>query len=221
MKRLLLVIIGSFILATLLISQDVIVKKNGKKIKCVVLEETPDAIKYKKYRDQNGPIFKISKEKVYTVEYEVEEEISNDHAQQDAYGPTPLTYNNGFWGLAIRRGDKKLNTLAVKELYKDYPKALSEYKSGKTINTFGNIIGVPSAYFVGYGLVTLLFGGEVNGVVLAISGAGMAIGITMTVAGTGKIKRSVEIYNQAIEKTAKLNIQFGLTSHGVGLCLRF
>lgn len=219
------IVIIIFLLATsfnLLKAQDIIVKNNGKHIQCIILEETYEAIKYRKYSEPNGTIFRISKEKVFSVEYEQAAnplEI-NDTIDQVSFHE-PLTISNGFWGLIVKQGDKKLSKLAVRDIFKEYPEALALYKQGKTINTLGSIIGLPSAFFLGYGLGTLLAGGEVNGVTMAIFGVGTAVGITLNIVGNSDIKSSVHLYNKAIKKQASASLNFGVGEYGVGLIMQF
>jgi len=201
---------------SLLFAQDLIVKKNGKHIKCVVFEETPDAIKYRKYSDPNGPIFKISRDKIYKVNYAID-----DTTGQVVKDTMPLQFSKNFWGIKIRYGDEKLNNLEVKELMKDQPEAIKEFIGGKTINALAGIIGFTGSFMLFWELGRYLNTHEVNGVVLAIGGTFFVSSILMDVAGTAKIKRSVEIYNQTIDQAYKVSLKFGLTMNGVGVSLKF
>jgi hypothetical protein len=51
-------------------SQDVITKKNSEDILAKVVEVTNSEIKYKRFDNQNGPLFTISKSEVLMVRYE-------------------------------------------------------------------------------------------------------------------------------------------------------
>ncbi|MEN8225942.1 MAG: hypothetical protein ABFS05_11360 [Bacteroidota bacterium] len=223
MKRSLLVILGIILFTFFGNSQDIIIKKDGSEINSIVKEITPDLVKYKKYVNQDGPIYNISKGEIFMIKYENgETDIFNKQtSQQTISEPVPLAFYNGFWGLTIHQGERKLSTKDLKEIYKDYPEALSKYKSGKTLNTISNIIGIPCGFVFGWELGTMLGGGESDGATLAISGAGLIAGLVMNFAGTNNIKKSVIIYNNKIQGEASLNIRFGLTRHGVGLCFKF
>ena len=50
--------------------QDVIVKKDGSTILSKVLEVNIDNIKYKKFSNQNGPTYTISKSDLLSINYE-------------------------------------------------------------------------------------------------------------------------------------------------------
>ena len=51
-------------------SQDVIIKKSGEEIKSKIIELTNNDVKYKKFDNQNGPIFTILKSEVFIIKYE-------------------------------------------------------------------------------------------------------------------------------------------------------
>lgn len=51
-------------------AQDVIINKEGDEIKAKVLEITSAEIKYKRYDNQDGPIFTLSKTDVFLIKYE-------------------------------------------------------------------------------------------------------------------------------------------------------
>jgi len=223
MKKLLLGILTSIFLFSLASAQDVIIKKDGSEIESIVLEVGHDIIKYKKFSNQEGPSYTISKEEIFMIKYQNgDKDVFNSQLSQiSTPDPVPLTIKSGFWGLTIRQGDKKLSGSDVKGIYSNYPEALSKYKNGKTLNLFGNIIGIPSAFVFGWEIGTLIGGGEGNTTALAISGVGFATGIILGVAGNNSIKKSVRIYNSEIDKTAFLQLDLGVTRYGVGLCLSF
>jgi len=52
------------------LSQDVILLKDGSEIKSKVIEITEDVIKYKKFEHLDGPLISISKNKVFMITYE-------------------------------------------------------------------------------------------------------------------------------------------------------
>lgn len=204
-------------------AQDVIVKNNGKRILCTILDESDQVIRYRKYNEPNGPIYKVSRDKVFSVEYEQQEDslINPASVGQIGQGPELLSIGNGFWGLTIRRGERRLSSMDIRALFSDQPEALSAFKRGKTINAFASIIGLPSAFLLGYGLGTLMGGGEVNGVVMAASGVGTAVGILMNVAGNSNIRRSVQLYNDKLTHNNGLSIKLGLSAQGIGLGVWF
>ena len=56
--------------STSIFAQDVIVKKDGSTILSKVLEVNISDIKYKKFSNQNGPIYTIDKSEVLSINYE-------------------------------------------------------------------------------------------------------------------------------------------------------
>ncbi len=68
--RALLFIFILFLTALSVQAQDVIHKYSGETIEAVVIDISPGVIKYKKYAQQNGPVFSIAREQVEKVVYE-------------------------------------------------------------------------------------------------------------------------------------------------------
>jgi hypothetical protein len=58
------------IMAYCLLSQDVIVLKNGGELKVKVLEVLPDLVKYKKWDNQDGPSYSESKTNIVMIKYQ-------------------------------------------------------------------------------------------------------------------------------------------------------
>jgi hypothetical protein len=50
--------------------QDIIIKKNGEEIQALIIDVSPGVIKYKKFDNQQGPIFAIAREQVDKIVYQ-------------------------------------------------------------------------------------------------------------------------------------------------------
>jgi hypothetical protein len=70
MKKISLVALTTILSITLCLSQDLITKKSGEDIQSKILEVGTTEIKYKKFDNQNGPIFTILKSELLMVRYE-------------------------------------------------------------------------------------------------------------------------------------------------------
>jgi hypothetical protein len=70
MKTIILTTLTTILSLTFCFSQDVITKKTGEDIQSKVLEVGQTEVKYKKFDNQNGPIFTILKSEVLMVRYE-------------------------------------------------------------------------------------------------------------------------------------------------------
>lgn len=71
-------------------AQDVIVKKDGSTILSKVIEIGTSEVKYKKYTNQNGPTYSISKSEIQTINYENGER--EDFSQSAAIVQDRATY---------------------------------------------------------------------------------------------------------------------------------
>jgi len=70
MKKLYFALLAIIIISNNVFSQDKIVLNSGEQIKSVVLEVSQTEIKYKKFDNQSGPVYLISKADVAYVLYE-------------------------------------------------------------------------------------------------------------------------------------------------------
>ena len=226
MKNVTLLTVCLFALIQLSFSQDVITLTNGEKINALVIEVSPDLVKYRKFDNQEGPLYSILKKEVYMVKYQNGDKdifnISDNTVNQETgeEEKKPLTYQSGFWGLIIMKGERRLSGAEVKFIMKDDEEALSKFKGGKTLNAFGSVIGIPSAVVLGYELGYGIASGEFNSAVLIVSGAGFITGIVFSAVGNKKIKQSINIYNAKFGDDYSYNLGFGLTNDGIGFSLR-
>lgn len=70
MKKLLIASLTTLFFATMCYSQDVITTKVGEDFQTKVLEVTPTEVKYKKFDNQDGPIFSLLKSDVLMIRYQ-------------------------------------------------------------------------------------------------------------------------------------------------------
>lgn len=70
MKKVLLLLTSLFIAVGIANAQDVITKKNGEKVLTRVIEVGDQSIKYKRFDNQDGPLYTISKAEVSSIVYE-------------------------------------------------------------------------------------------------------------------------------------------------------
>lgn len=90
-------------------AQDIILKKTGEEIKAIVVDVSPGVVKYKKFENQQGPIFAIAREQVDKIIYQsgkaqdFEEEtpepitpMSEEQAMMPAKASPILGFHMGF-----------------------------------------------------------------------------------------------------------------------------
>jgi hypothetical protein len=70
MKRVTLVFLVTFLISKLCISQDLITFKTGEQIRSKILEIGQTEIKYKKFDNQNGPVYILQKSEISNIVYE-------------------------------------------------------------------------------------------------------------------------------------------------------
>lgn len=70
MKNFLVFFICQAVLSINIFAQDVITKTSGEELKVKVLEVTQTEVKYKRFDQQDGPIFAISKSEIFMLKYQ-------------------------------------------------------------------------------------------------------------------------------------------------------
>ena len=103
MKKIILII---FLLPIFTLAQDNIVLKNGEDINAKILEINESVIKYKKYDNQEGPIYTILKKEIFFIKYPNGDKdifsninsISNDRSDKKILlsGGSAFLYQNSF-----------------------------------------------------------------------------------------------------------------------------
>jgi len=105
-----------FILAACLAgAQDIIHKKNGEDIQAVIIDVSPGVIKYKKFENQDGPVYSIAREQVEKIIYQSgktieleEQEVGVVLEEEEPLQPIspPSTFGGHFgYGVSKIRGD--------------------------------------------------------------------------------------------------------------------
>lgn len=96
MKKILLTLLATVTSMGSLIAQDLITTRDGKDIQAKIIEVTSDEIKYKKWNNQEGPMFTMKKSEVLIVRYQNgENEVFANEPQRknqsayNTYGNTP------------------------------------------------------------------------------------------------------------------------------------
>ncbi len=130
--------------ATSAFAQDVIVKKDGSTIVSKVLEITSTEVKYKKFTNQNGPTYTISKADVMVINYENGEKetfetATSDQIQQNSTNPT--SYLNS---------QSSVNDQSLLEMVGNS----KELEKAKRLKKVGLIAG-PAAFLTGFILMCI------------------------------------------------------------------
>ena len=70
MKNLILILLTTFIFNTMIISQDIIIYKDGTELESKVLKVGKTEITYKKYSNLSGPEYTEEKNNIFMIKYE-------------------------------------------------------------------------------------------------------------------------------------------------------
>jgi len=130
-------------------------------------------------------------------------------------------YNNEFAGLMIRYN---LDKHEVRSIMQDNTEALMLYNKGlKQDNTLFWIFCLANCPLVVGNLFILLDENYAVGLPLVGGGALIMLGSYLTIGKSSvkNIKKSVDVYNDGIINKTSMELNFGITSNGLGIVLRF
>lgn len=225
MKRLLLLVV-LFCASWSVLAQDVIVKKDGSTILSKVMEINDAEIKYKKWSNQDGPVYSIKRVEVSSINYqngEVEKysdevtgssstnEVTPSSSISDLPVYTGDTLKTDYsWGLTLFLGENKLatdeemRTILGKEGFENYESARRMAKTARPFvipALIGLVVG-------GCGLTDGYVEDNINAKTIGYLGAGVGIPcyVLMTVfsrVAVNKISDVVTEYNRGVEKHKK------------------
>ena len=182
-------------------AQDVIVKKDGTTILSKVLEISSTEIKYKKWSNQDGPMYSIDKSEVHSINYqngEVKLMTTNSSITKTLLPENERMVRKGKYltvnGQSL--SNEEILSLVGEQNYVTYLSARKQSERG------GGFI-VSSLLCGGMSVVCLAFGVPNNNsatlVVGAITGAYFPIGLTLGCVfkgiGNGRISRVADEYN--------------------------
>ncbi len=206
-------------------AQDVIVKTDNSTILSKVLEITSTEIKYKKWDNEDGPLYSISRSEIKSINYENGEVENFSEVTQTSQKPQPpkVQYLNSYMtsngsGSLYLNGrllsDKEVQSLVSPEDYQLYLKAGNQSLAGFLLEVGGGLSGAVA-------LAIRLFSKdfEVSGPsVLSTTGfktyitfATIAVttfgsGIIINVFGRDNIKKVADTYNKNHDNFYSLNI---------------
>lgn len=161
-------------------AQDVIVKKDGTKIESKVMEVGESEVKYKKYSNQNGPLYTISTRDLQCINYE---DGSKDTFVSPNYNPNIVTKET-----ATQFSDDQ-------ELLKNYY-VQKEVRKERILKGLGwTFCGV--GLIVGVAVASTCCDGPEDAVIgLAPLAAGVGIGLPLVIVGHKKT-RSAQAFVQS------------------------
>ena len=180
-------------------AQDVIVKNDQTTVMSKVLEITSTEIKYKKWSNQDGPTYSISRSEVLSINYEngeVEKFSDNATNQPKASQDVTQPHRKGVMecsGSRLLLNGRALSDEEVRHLVGEQDYQL--YVKGKGLNTAGSVLGSIGAVIAGAGLGAMLgFIGNSSAMgiagIIGLGGIAIAIpGIALSATGTNNLKQ--------------------------------
>jgi len=226
-------------------AQDVITLKNGEDIKALVQEIGELDVKYKKFENPNGPNYTMKKSEIFMIRYangskdvftdstvtdipttqtKTPTQTTQPSVQRQIETPLEPLYLRG--SKVYNNNGQKMSRYELERIMSNVPEALSTYRSGKSLNTFGVIISYTGGFILGFHIASCLINEdrEINALVASVGSGISIIGIVVGAVGSSKIKTSFDIYNSAVQRqyVSNLSLNFGITkSGGIGLKLNF
>lgn len=207
-------------LAGMAMAQDVIVMKDQSLVMSKVLEITSTEIKYKKWNNQDGPTYSISRTDVVSINYEngeVEMFSDETNSQQNNYSQVNNKNNLGYlesyntFPAGLKMNGRRLTNEEIKGLLDEQTYLL--FNKAKNQINFGEIIGI-----VGLGslFVSYLFAPTYHNdyslefikpciATLVFGIATITPGIVLSIVGSNNNNKVVDTYNQNKSYSLKIS----------------
>ncbi len=209
-------------------AQDILVKKNAEEIKVKVLEVNSNNIKYKAFKNLEGPTYIIDKNEVFFIKYKngQKDVFSTNTTIKKEFKPT------GFLSVEGRKfllDDQKISKNEFLNILKTNKNAYNKYLRVKRNSKIGIPIVLSAGLAVGIITYSALDGGNEAGSnadtkqLKKIAGGLMGAGLTTLIGGfifnsiqTKKINEALDIYNNG-----KISYDFKINSNGIGVAINF
>ena len=207
-QRITLAAVFLFGFAELALSQDVILKKDNTTILSKVLEINNSEIKYKKWSNQEGPTYSISRTEVAKINYEngEVESFSNSTSNQQNKVTPKIQYLNSYMTSSCGRlylngrllSDYEIKSLIDAESYLSYQKGRRQIKTGVILDIIGGATLLVELLVTPKTKTTLVIG--------ALGAATLGSGILFGAFGSDKTNEVVKTYNKNHGNAYSLNI---------------
>lgn len=195
-------------LAGMAMAQDVIVKNDQTTVMSKVIEITSTEIKYKKWNNQDGPIYSICRTEVSRINYEngEVENFSNSTSNQQNKATPKVQYLNSYMTSSSGRlylngrllSDYEIKSLVDAESYLSYQKGRRQIKTGVILDIIGGAALLVELLVTPKTKTTLVIGG----LGIATLGSGILFGSF----GSDKTDEVVKTYNKNHGNAYSLNI---------------
>lgn len=196
--------------------QDVIVKKDSSTILSKVIEINNAEIKYKKWNNQEGSTYSISRSEVSSINYQngTIETITINANTPSVYNQQPSTSFKGYmddegtWG-RLRINGRTLSDQEVRNMVS--PQNYELYLKAKRQNTTGIVFIVIGGVSLGVAASLLKFDEDFEylpaaGAFTIASALALPTGLIFGISGGNKMKRIAQEYNRSQGKAYSLNI---------------
>lgn len=211
-------------IAGMAIAQDVIVMKDQSTIMSKVLEITSTEIKYKKWDNQDGPLYSVSRSEVMSINYEngeVENFYKTTNSQLNTYPQQTQNNPKGYMEALVsfpaamklngkRLADEELRGLINERGYQLYLKGKRKSNAGEVVGIIGLVPFIGATSFL---LSYTSFKPENRPSVLKASlitlGIGTALlvpGLVLSISGGNDLRNVAETYNNNQSDPFSFNI---------------
>lgn len=199
-------------------AQDIIIRKNGDEIEAIVREIGIEEVRYKKFENQNGPIYRLKKSEISMIRYE--------DGSRDVFNKASTPVEDRTQAKVNQRNDYQRNNI-----YSDYQTSASRYRITEEYDEEEEESYSKKVYLgIGYGFdYGGLFGGKLEflpikhlglfgGVGYNLLSLGWNVGGTLKILPERKVSPNLMLmygYNAVIVGTDSYSEQYEKTSYGI------
>jgi hypothetical protein len=129
-----------------------------------------------------------------------------------------LSFKSGNWSYNYYIGNQQIPYDSFMEKLNGNEAAARMFKSGRSLDISGSVIGCVGAFCFGYDLGTRIGGGKGNTTMLVGGGGVMACGMIMSLVGQGKMKKALRLYKG---KDNAVSMALNINPSGAGISFNF
>lgn len=218
-----------FCICVSVFADDIIITKQGVKIRVKIVEVSLTDIKYKKADNLEGPTYTMAKNDINTILYENDSvDIFNEELDRNQYNPIRGNIHNipqiNRYGKTIYCDGNIIQTNEYLRLAKQFsPLSFNSYIKGRRLMNAGwCLLSVGLAFeFIG-GMLCLYDGWGAGLAFLSIGNASFVTSIPLLCVGVLRKRDSINNFGSGMGRSYGMNLNLGVTSTGgLGLAFQF
>lgn len=207
-----------FSVASSFFAQDVIFRKSGENINCLITKIDSAKVFFDLHKDGETLSSSMSRDSVQKMEFGTSAGLPTDSSADS------LSVDRGAWGYRFYQGAERITAKEFVEVLSSNKQALTLYKRARLNETFASILAAGGSFLIGYTVGGVMVGAQMDWKLFG-GGCALIIGsVPLYIAGEKDFTNALDEYNGSLKSPSSyspvnLNVSFML--NGASIRLRF